>query len=514
MLLWREETVSATENTATTSYNYEYHNLRLVPANYAKRSTTNHSPPIMIYEICVLLIVIGSVILIISENRKPYISLLWVLLVILLPGVGIFFYFLLGKDYRSRRIITPDELARLDNLRNISVGDAIAQHAPTDKYEKLASMMRRANDSPLFVGNEVRIFTDFTPMFQTMLDDIEKAEHFVHIQFYIVENDEVGRQFSDLLIRKAQQGVDVRLMFDSWANLFVRSEYYDHMRNGGVKVQSFQKLIPSMFTRDVNCRTHRKIVVIDGHTGYTGGMNIARRYRDGINDGAWRDTHIRIFGPAVSQLEVSILADWRFCTKELLDEPRFFPIVRPGADAVAQIVTSGPMDEWNTVMQGMVQIIAQSRRYLYLQTPYFIPTQPILLALRNAALAGVDVRLMLPAVADRSRLTLAASKSYFRDLMPAGVKIYLYNKGFLHAKTIVCDDDFVTIGSTNLDPRSLEQNFEVNAFLYNESLAIRQREIFLDDIHECTLVDPVLWQQRSRIEKFTQSVARIFTPIL
>ena len=172
------------------------------------------------------------------------------------------------------------------------------------------------------------------------------------------------------------------------------------------------------------------------------------------------------------------------------------------------------MDEWNTVMQGMVQAIAQSRRYLYIQTPYFLPTHPILLAMRNAALAGVDVRLMLPAVSDRSRITLAASKSYFRDLMPAGVKIYLYNKGFLHAKTMVCDDDFVTIGSTNLDPRSLEQNFEVNAFIYDTNIAIRQRDIFLDDLEECTLVDPEQWQHRPYLEKLAQSTARIFTPIL
>ncbi len=471
----------------------------------------------MIYETSVILIIIGSFILIISENRKPYVSLLWMMLVILLPGVGLVFYFLLGKDYRSRRIIKADEMAQLDTLREQATGDSVRAHPNSDKYQKLADMMRGANDTPLLGGNQVRIFTDFTPMFQAMLDDIAAAKSFVHIQFYIVENDEVGHQLSDLLIRKAEQGVDVRLMYDSWANLFVRSHYYDRMRQHGVKVQSFQKFIPSMFTRDVNCRTHRKIVVIDGHTGYTGGMNIARRYRDGINHGAWRDTHIRIQGPAVSQLELSILADWRFCTKELLAEPRFFPtqtIKQSSTDAILQIITSGPMDEWNTVMQGMVQVIAQSRRYLYIQTPYFIPTHPILLAIRNAALAGVDVRIMLPSTADRGAITLYASQSYFRDVLPAGVKIYLYDKGFMHAKTMVCDDDFVTIGSTNLDSRSLEQNFEVNAFIYDNNIARRQRDIFLDDQRLCTMVDPEQWRQRSPLKKFLASAARILAPIL
>ncbi len=469
----------------------------------------------MIFEIFLLLIVVGSIVLVIMENRKPYISLFWVMLLVVLPGVGLVLYLLLGKDYRSRRVIKADELAQLDALRNQAVGDSIVEAPADDKYTKLASMMRSANDSPLFSGNQVRIFTDFTPLFQAMLDDIAAAKHFVHIQFYIVEDDEVGRQLSSLLIRKAQQGVDVRLIFDSWANLFVRDRYYDHMRQGGVKVQSFQKLFPSMLTREVNCRTHRKIVVIDGQVGYTGGMNIARRYRDGINHGNWRDTHIRLQGPAASQLEVSFLSDWRFCTKELLAQPRFFPPHDPSPhSSLAQIITSGPMDEWNTVMQGLVQAIAQSRRYLYLQTPYFIPTHPILLALRNAALAGVDVRLMIPSTADRGAVMLYASQSYFRDLLPAGVKIYMYNKGYLHAKTMVCDDDFVTIGSTNIDPRSLEQNFEVNAFLYDSELAIHQRNIFMDDLRECTLIDPAEWEQRPAWHKFRQSFSRMLTPIL
>ena len=473
--------------------------------------------------IIIALIIAVSVVIVISENRKPYLSIFWILFISLLPGVGLLFYLLLGKDYRHRRVIKADEMTRLETLRGNATGINEIDSTGGDKYEKLARMMRGANNTPLFGGNEMRIFTDFTPMFEAMLDDIASAKEFIHIQFYIVENDEVGQQLSDLLIRKAAEGVDVRLMYDSCANLFVHSRYYDRMRHNGVHVKSFQKFLPALFNREVNCRTHRKIVVIDGHTAYTGGMNIARRYRDGINHGAWRDTQLRIIGPAVSQLEVSFLSDWRFCTKELLDEPRFFPpiptapsnaITQSRNNAIVQIVTSGPMDEWNTVMQGMVQVMAQCRQYLYIQTPYFTPPHPVLLAIRNAALAGVDVRLMVPATLDRGAVTRLASQSYFRDLLPAGVKIYLYGNGFLHAKTIVCDDDFTTIGSTNLDPRSLEQNFEVNAFIYDNTIACRQRDIFLDDLQHCTLVDPDRWQHRPRLQKFLESSARILTPIL
>lgn len=471
----------------------------------------------MIFEIILFLLVLGSIAVVISENRKPFISVFWIMFIMLLPGLGLVFYYLLGKDYRGRRTIKSDELARLDALRDSAVGDAVLPHPHKAKYQKLADMMHKANDTPLLASNEMQIFTDFTPMFQSMLDDMAAAKSFIHIQFYIVENDEVGHQLSDLLIRKVQEGVDVRLMYDSCANLFVHSEYYDRMRKNGVKVKAFQRFLPALFNREVNCRTHRKIVVIDGQTGYTGGMNIARRYRDGINHGVWRDTQIRLVGPAVTQLEVSFLSDWRFCTRELLDTPKYFPpqeIKHSDDQSIIQIVTSGPMDEWNTIMQGMVQVIAQSQRYLYIQTPYFTPPQPILLAIRNAALAGVDVRVMLPASSDRGAITRLASQSYFRDLLPAGVKIYLYQHGFLHAKTIVCDDDFTTIGSTNLDARSLEQNFEVNAFIYDDTIAQKQRDIFLEDINECTLVDPEEWPSRPRLQKFLESSARILTPIL
>ena len=470
----------------------------------------------MVFEILYFLILAGSVTLVVTENRNPMKALIWVLLLTLLPGVGLVAYLLVGKDFRSRRIISDDELRQFEALRDHAAQGHLLDAPDNPTYRKLCDMMRTANSSPLFAHNDIRIFTDFRPFWDDLLADIANAQHFIHIQFYIIEDDEVGRQLRQMLIDKARQGVDVRLMYDSWANLFVNRKYYKEMARGGVKVQPFLQLIPSVMTRDVNCRTHRKIVVIDGTVGYTGGMNIARRYRDGIQGGVWRDTHIRLTGPAVSQLELALLADWRFCTKEMLLESRFFPVLpvtdQPGSPV--QIITSGPMDEWNTVMQGMVQIIAQSRRYLYLQTPYFIPTEPILLALRNAALAGVDVRVMMPSTADRGAIMLYASQSYFHEAMRAGVKIYLYRAGYLHAKTMVADDEFVTIGSTNIDSRSFEQNFEVNAFIYDPAAAIRQRDIFLDDATRCTQVDHFLWMQRPLWHRLRESLSRLLTPLL
>ena len=470
----------------------------------------------MVFEILFFLMLASAILLVILENRRPNIAIFWVMLLILLPVVGLVLYFLFGKDHRSSRVIKPYEMRRLALLCDEANVNHITKGPDDDKYTKLVSMMRSANDAPLFTGNDVRIFTDFTPMFQAMLDDIAAARSYVHIQFYKIENDEVGRQLADLMVKKAQEGVDVRLMYDSFANLFVRPKYYKMMRDGGVKVQPFLKFLPSIFSRDVNCRTHRKIVVVDGTIGYTGGMNVARRYRDGIKQGAWRDTHIRICGPAASQLEVALLSDWRFCTRELLDDPKYFPTTTIEAQhpSTVQIITSGPMDSWDTVMQGMVQAIAQCRSYLWIQSPYFIPTEPILLAIRNAALAGVDVRLMIPATGDRGVLMLRASESYFQDVMQAGVKVYLYQTGYLHAKTMVCDDDFVTIGSTNIDHRSMGQNFEANAFIYDPEVAKHQRDIFLDDLTRCTLVDPAQWRHRSFWRRLVQGIARLLTPLL
>lgn len=469
----------------------------------------------MFFEILYFILIASSIALVIMENRKPGIAIFWVMVLTLLPVIGLILYLIFGKDYRSRRVIHNDEMQRLTALLTQAGGPAIRQHPSNPRYHKLASMMRGANDAPLFDGNDIKIFTDFSPMFNAMLDDIRQATNYVHIQFYKIEDDEVGRQLADLLIEKAQQGVDVRLMYDSFANLFVHSRYYNKMRDGGVHVQSFLKLIPSMLTRDVNCRTHRKIVVVDGLIGYTGGMNIARRYRDGIGHGIWRDTHIRICGPAVASLELALIADWRFCTKQLLADRRFFPSTGPRTGgALCQIVTSGPMDEWDTVMQGMVQTIAQSQRYLYLQTPYFIPTEPILLAICNAAIAGVDVRVMIPSTADRGSIMLYASMSYFAHAMKAGVKFYLYDKGYLHAKTMVCDDEFLTIGSTNIDSRSFGQNFEVNAFIYDSILAAEQRDIFLRDMADSHLVDPSTWHLRPFGQKTAESLSRLLTPLL
>ena len=243
-------------------------------------------------------------------------------------------------------------------------------------------------------------------------------------------------------------------------------------------------------------------------------MNIAERYATGIRGGDWRDTHLRIEGPAVAEMQTAFAVDWSFSTKEFLDAERFYPKVDPCGGSIVQIATSGPFDRWNVTMQGMMRIITQARRYLYLESPYLIPTEPVLAALRNAALSGVDVRLILPYRGDRGVLVPLATRSYVEDALEAGVKVFFYNGGYMHSKTIVADDTIATVGSTNLDVRSFEQDFEMNAFLYDGDLACYLRDAFLTDQENSRPVDRKEWAGRSNFEKFKESFARLFSPLL
>ena len=243
-------------------------------------------------------------------------------------------------------------------------------------------------------------------------------------------------------------------------------------------------------------------------------MNIAERYGAGLPWGPWRDTHLRIEGPAVAELQTSFLCDWRFSKGELLAEPRYYPPIEKVGDTLMQVISSGPMDEWRVAMQGLVRLLSNAQHYVYIQSPYFIPTASVMLAMKNAALSGVDVRVMFPSRGDRGQFVSLASKSYVREALAAGVKIYFYRKGFLHSKTVVSDDAFTTIGSTNVDVRSYTLDFEINAYLYDPAMALQMKEAFLRDEADSERIDPVHWQQRPLFEKFKESFARLFSPLL
>lgn len=462
--------------------------------------------------IFLVLAVLSIVVMVIAENRHPVRTLAWIVVLVCLPGIGLILYFFFGRDNRGKRLISDEDLGRLKQMTEEQYSASICTELPPDD-EDLIKLLWRTNRAYPLGGNAIRIYTAFDDMFTDLLTDLEAAEHHIHFEFFKIEDDPIGRKIEDVLVRKAKAGLEVRLQYDDAANLS-RKHFFRRMEQGGVQVQPFIKVEIPFLSSNTNYRNHRKVVVVDGKVGYLGGMNIAERYSTGIRGGKWRDTHMRVEGPAVSELQTCFLVDWQFSSKELLVSRAYYPEIRPCGEVLMQVATSGPMDEWRVIMQGIVNMISRSSRYIYIQSPYLIPTDPVLMALRNAALSGVDVRIMLPYRGDKGITVPLASRSYVKEVITAGVKVFFYPSGYMHSKAIVSDDRVTTIGSTNMDVRSYEQDFEVNAFIYDLGAALTAKAAFLEDQKICWQADPKTWPHRPLHVRFAESLARLLSPLL
>ncbi len=463
--------------------------------------------------IIVAIIILGTIFIIISENRNPVKTIAWCLILIFIPILGIILYVLFGMDNRHRRLIKEEDYQQLKE-RTASIQEKDICTNPPEKHKLLIQLMSQVNNAFPLHGNKVEILTDFSTMSDKLIQDINKAKHNINVLFFKFENDAAGNRVADALIAKAAEGLEVRLVYDAVGNITVPRKFYRKLKNNGVQVKSFIKVYLPFLSRYYNSRNHRKVVVIDGKLGYMGGMNIAQRYAVGLKWGVWRDTHLRITGPAVSELQTSFLVDWKFSSRKKVDLDAMYPHNPACGDTLMQIVTGGALEKWNNIMQGYMKAISRSSNYVYIQSPYFIPPEPIMNVLQNAALSGVDVRIMMPYRGDKGVLPPWASRSYIKEALEAGIKVYLYQKGYMHAKTLVSDDDFVTIGSTNIDSRGFELDFEINAFIYDEKLAKEQKNIFLADQEDSELLKLEEWKKRPLIDKIKESFARIFSPLL
>ena len=463
-------------------------------------------------DILLALVVASTVTLVITQNRHPVKTLAWMMVLVFLPVIGLVLYFFFGIDNKHRRLISDADLARLKS-HTLSLAETLPPPEYDDRDADLVNLLRTTNKACPMPGNAVRVYTEFGTMLSDLLDDMRSARDHIHFEFFKIEDDSVGRAIEEVFVEKIREGVEVRVQYDDAANLD-RKRFFRRLRDEGVQVQPFLKVVIPFISSDTNYRNHRKLVVIDGRIGYTGGMNIAERYLKGIRGGVWRDTHMRVEGPAVSEMQTCFIVDWQFSSRQVLDACRYYPALAPKGPVTLQVATGGPMDEWRVIMQGIVQMIASSREYVYVQSPYLVPTEPVLLALRNAALSGVDVRVMIPYRGDRGIIVPLASRSYVDEVTAAGVKVYFYSGGYMHSKAIVCDDRVSTIGSTNMDVRSYEQDFEVNAFIYDREVAVQLREAFLKDQVDSWLVDPAKWASRSWFKRYMESLARLLSPLL
>lgn len=458
--------------------------------------------------------VISIIVVILLDNREPVKSLAWVTVLVLLPVAGIILYFFVGRDFRKQKIISRKSIRRIKE-RPIAEYDIskVDTCALSDQQRNLVKLLMRIAEAPVYPGNKIQLYVDGPSTFKALFQAIEEAQEHIHIEFFIFEDDKVSNALRELLIKKAKQGVRIRMIYDYLGSWRLPKSYIQSLRDAGVYVRSFLPVRFRWARIKINYRNHRKLVIIDGKVGFTGGLNIADRYFVGNRLGKWRDTFVRIEGAAVQGLQSNFLIDWCFVDSKLIIDPKYYPPMPFYEDNFIQFVASGPDSDWPNIMCGLSQAIMTATKYVYMHTPYFMPPEVVTSAVCTAALSGIDVRLLVPEKSD-SPLSAAATKTYISRLLEAGVRVYFYTGNFLHSKCVVIDDMISSIGSANLDERSSSLNFELNAFIYDVDTAQLLKQYFWSDLessYELTLSE---WEKRSRWAKLKESIARLFVPLM
>lgn len=460
------------------------------------------------------IIIIITMVRVLMDNRQPAKTMAWMLVLMFIPFLGIILYIFFGQNTRKERKIWQQSLDQLTKRSMLEFVEQKDFNIP-EEYRTISNLFMNQNLALPFKNNEVEIYTSGYDFFPSLLMEIGKAEHHIHIDTFIISDDPLGRIIADALIDKAKQGVEVRLIYDDVGSWRTPNSFFMRMRNEGIEVYAFMPVRFPAFTSRVNYRNHRKICVIDGEVGFIGGINIARRYVQGTPKQSWRDTHVKLTGAAVYGLQRAFLVDWYFVSKVLITERSYYPEIIIGQNnSLVQVVTSSPTSLWPEIEQGYVRILTNAKHYVYMETPYFLPTDPILFAMRVAALSGVDVRLMIPYETD-TKVVEWASRSYVIEASKAGVKILLYRKGFNHSKLLVSDDAMATIGSTNVDFRSFENDFEANAFFYDKKIALQVKEVFLADQKDSIDLDDVRrFIKKPFLQRLWESFVRLLSPLL
>ncbi len=450
------------------------------------------------------------------ENRNPARSLSWVLVLTFVPILGMLFYVLFGQDLRKKKIISKKSLLRLTNRPVASFDiDNINTSLISASQLNLIKMLYKNSGAAGYAYNKIEVLPTGESTFDAVFNAIRNAEKHIHIEFFIFDDDKISNQLREILIQKASEGVRVRMIYDYWGSFDLSKKYLKSLRDAGVYVRSF---LPFRFrfqfsNSRINYRNHRKLVIVDGKIGFTGGLNIADRYIFGNTLGKWRDTFVCFQGAAVHGLQQLFLVDWYFVDRKLITDEKYFPLPKIYDENIVQIVSSGPDSDWEAIMQGISSAIMSANKYIYIQSPYFMPNEVIATSIHMAALSGVEVRLMIPFRSD-SKLSDASTFSFLGDALEAGVRVFRFKNGFLHSKAIVIDDAVSIVGSCNLDERSFSLNFEANAFIYERKTAIQLKELFLSDIDNCEEVTLEVWTNRRRRQKLKESMARLFSPLM
>ncbi len=481
---------------------------------------------ILIAEIVYIIIMLLVILRVIADTASGSKTLAYVLFIVLVPVVGILFYFSFGINYRKRKLYSKKLITDIGlrekvqrQLRQYSE-KIIGTDLLSASHRKLANFIQKTNGSPLTANNAVSLLINGEEKFPALLNALKAATSHIHIEYYIYENDKTGNAIADVLIQKAQQGVAVRFLYDDFGSHQIGKKFLARLNDAGVETAPFYKIKWYVFANRLNYRNHRKIVIIDGKKAFVGGINISDKYRNDHKDENalyWRDTHLVVEGRATFYLQYIFLCDWNFCHQEKLQfENEFFPEYPPGEVAkkeLVQIVASGPDSDLPVILYSLIEAITSAQHKILITTPYFIPGENLMAALIIAIKSGIQVQLLIPGISD-SKIVNAAARSYYTLLLRNGVKIFEYQKGFVHAKTIVIDNSLALIGSANMDYRSFDLNFEVNAMVYSEEIASQLSQAFENDLKNAVEIDAQKWLNRPKYIRLWEKFVRLLAPFL
>lgn len=472
---------------------------------------------IILFLIFYVLNLILAAFIVFMERHEASSTWAWVMGLFLFPVVGFVAYLIFGQKLTSRKLfqwpgknkagIKQQISSQIDAIKNETFS---FKDSTTQEYYDLIFMHLVYGQSVLTQHNHVKVYTDGKEKFESLINQLEKAEDHIHLLYYTIKADNLGHQLMDILVRKAQEGVKVRFLYDYMGSRGIKKDFFNQLKEAGGEIKTF---FPS-FIR-LNFRNHRKLAIIDGNTGFIGGFNIGDEYL-GLNKkiGYWRDSHLKIMGETVQAMQIRFILDWnQDAHKKIMYEDQYFPEVAPKGNVGVQIVSSGPAAEWEQIKNGFLKMIVSSKKSLYIQTPYFIPDDTLFDAIKVASLSGVDVRIMIPNKPDHL-FVYWATLSAIGKLLEVGVKVHIYQEGFMHAKTIVVDGKIATVGTANMDVRSFRLNFEVNAFLYNETLAEELIAVFEQDVLDSTELTLTKYNNRSRLVRFKEAISRLVAPLL
>ncbi len=467
-------------------------------------------------------IAISVALVILFKNLNPTKTLSYIIVLVFLPFLGVVIYYFFGQEYRKNKIFNRKYIYNKKKIKEINEELKLNPHQKQklkevlDEKVKLVKLLYHNQNSPLTLHNNLKILVNGEEKFKYLMADLKKAENHIHFEYYILKDDTTGTQILDILCDKAKAGVEVRVSYDGVGSS-ISSRMLKKMKQSGVKSYPFMPVFFPRFTSKMNYRNHRKIAIIDGRIGYVGGLNISDNYNNAVkrkNKPFWRDTHLRMEGEAVKSLQIHFLMTWDFVSNEKFKVTKtYFPETSIENEAPVQIAASGPDTDWANIMEAIFTAILTAESYVYITTPYFIPNDEILSALQVASKSGVEVKLLIPKESD-SWTAKYATDSYLEPLLEAGVQVYRYTKGFIHAKTIVVDDLFSTIGTSNIDYRSFSINFEINALIYNQKESKQLKKIFEDDLKGSEKVTLNKWQARPKTDLLKESFCRLWSPLL